>query len=295
MKGMLWLMLLLLLCASLACQSTQPKASAQAKRYELKGTVVAVDKTKKEVTVSHDDIEGYMPGMTMAFPLRDEWAFDVLTPGNKVTATLVVDSNSFWLEGIVISAAAGEPINSGQPTGAEQSKVGQEIPDFTLVNQDGKRISLKQYRGKALLLTFIYTRCPLPEFCPLMSSNFAELNKKMLADATLQERTHLMSITFDPGYDTPKVLRSYGAAYTGEYTQEKFTHWEFATGTPEEIKRIAQYFGLTYYEDKEKKQQIIHSLRTALIAPDGKVYKIYADNDWKPNDVLREVRQLLGS
>jgi protein SCO1/2 len=117
----------------------------------------------------------------------------------------------------------------------------------------------------------------------------------MLADAALQERTHLMSITFDPDYDTPKVLRSYGAAYTGEYTQEKFTHWEFATGTPEEIKRIAQYFGLTYYEDKEKKQQIIHSLRTALIAPDGKVYKIYADNDWKPNDVLREVQQLLGT
>ena len=287
------MLLLLLLCASLACQRAQPKANnAQAKRYDLKGTVVAVDKAKKEVTVSHDDIEGYMPGMTMAFPLRDEWAFDVLTPGNKVTATLVVDSNSFWLEGIVISAAAGEPINSGTTAGAEQSKVGQEIPDFTLVNQDGKHISLKQYRGQALLLTFIYTRCPLPEFCPLMSNNFAELHKKMIADPALKDRTHLLSITFDPAYDTPKVMRSYGAAYTGEYTQEKFTHWEFVTGTPAEIKRIAEYFGLTYYPEKE---QIIHSLRTAIIAPDGKVYKVYADNDWKPNDVLREVQSLLGT
>jgi protein SCO1/2 len=284
-------LLLLFSVAALACQHTQTKASAQAKRYELKGTVIAVDKAKKEVTISHDDIEGYMPGMTMPFPLKDDWAFDVLTPGSKVGATLVVDSNSFWLEGIVISSGSNDPVNPDQPAPQENSKVGQEIPDFTLVNQDGKRINIHAYRGKALLLTFIYTRCPLPEFCTLMSNNFADLSKKMQANPALKDRTHLLSVTIDPAYDTPKVLRSYGAAHTGEYAQEKFMHWEFATGKPDEVKRIAEYFGLTYFEEK---QQITHSLRTAIIAPDGKVYKVYPGNDWNPNDVLREVQNLLG-
>jgi protein SCO1/2 len=140
-------------------------------------------------------------------------------------------------------------------------------------------------------VTFIYTRCPLPEFCTLMSNNFADLSKKMQANPALKDRTHLLSITIDPAYDTPKVLRSYGAAHTGEYAQEKFTHWEFASGKPEEIKRIAEYFGLTYVEEQ---QQITHSLRTAIIAPDGKVYKVYPGNDWNPNEVLREVQNLLG-
>lgn len=285
-------LLLLASVATLACQHAQTKASAQAKRYELKGTVVAVDKAKKEVTISHDDIEGYMPGMTMPFPLKDDWAFDVLAPGSKVGATLVVDTNSFWLEGIVISSGVGDPVSSNQSAAPqENSKVGQEIPDFTLVNQDGKRINLHAYRGKALLVTFIYTRCPLPEFCTLMSNNFADLSKKMQANPALKDRTHLLSITIDPAYDTPKVLRSYGAAHTGEYAQEKFTHWEFASGKPEEVKRIAEYFGLTYFEEK---QQITHSLRTAIIAPDGKVFKVYSGNDWNPNDVLREVQNLLG-
>jgi protein SCO1/2 len=293
MRARLLLLALLIFisCASLACQHAQSKASAQAKRYDLKGTVVAVDKARKEVTISHDDIEGYMPGMTMPFPLKDDWAFDVLAPGSKVNATLVVDTNSFWLEGIVVSSAAGDTVNSSPTDAPELSKVGQEIPDFVLTNQDGKRISLKQYRGKALLLTFIFTRCPRPEFCTLMSTNFADLSKKMQANPALKERTHLLSITIDPAYDTPQVLRSYGSAHTGEYTQEKFTHWEFATGKPEEIRRIAEYFGLTYFEEK---QQITHSLRTAIIAPDGKVYKVYNGNDWQPNDVLREVETLLG-
>ncbi|MBV9209358.1 MAG: SCO family protein [Acidobacteria bacterium] len=279
-------------CASLGCQHAERKASAQAKRYELKGTVVAVDKAKKEVTISHDDIKDYMPGMTMPFPLKDDWAFDVLAPGSKVSATLVVDTNSYWLEGIVVSATVGDPLNTSTGDAPELSKVGQEVPDFKLINQDGKSISLKEYRGKALLLTFIYTRCPLPQFCTLMSTNFADLNKKMLDNPALKDRTHLLSITIDPAYDTPKVLRSYGAAHTGQYANEQFEHWEFATGKADEIKRLAEYFGLTYFEEQ---QQITHSLRTAIIAPDGKVYKVYAGNDWQPNDVLREVETMLGA
>ena len=282
---------LLILCASLACQRSKPTASAGAKRFDFKGKVVSIDKAKKEITVAHDDIKGYMPAMTMPFPLRADWAFDVLAPGSNITATLVIDSDAFWLEDPIISAGGSDPINSGQTDRPPDKNVGHEVPDFELVNQDGKPISIHQYRGKALLLTFIYTRCPLPDYCTLMSNNFAALNKKFAANQTLRDGTHLLSITIDPAYDTPKVLRSYGGAYTGEYTQEKFLHWEFATGKPDDIKHIAEFFGLTYFEER---QQITHSLRTAIISPDGKVYKIYSGNDWNPADVLADVQKLLG-
>jgi protein SCO1/2 len=215
----------------------------------------------------------------------------VLVPGSTVAATLVVDTDSFWLEGIIISSGANDVISTGKTELPPDTRIGKEVPDFVLVNQDGKRISTNQYRGKALLLTFIYTRCPLPEYCTLMSTNFAELNKQFKSNPDLQSRTHLLSITIDPAYDTPKVLRSYGASHTGEYTKEKFDQWEFATGSPEQIKSIAEFFGLTYFEEK---QQITHSLRTAIVAPDGKVFKIYVGNDWSPADVLKDVQKLLG-
>lgn len=285
--------IILIISLIAACQpAAKPEASPQAKRYDLKGKVVSVDKAKKEVTISHEEIPGYMPAMTMPFPLKDEWAFDVLTSGSNVGASLVVDANSFWLEGIVISAAVGEPIASGQSGQNPSPTLGQELPSFALINQDGKSVNTQQYRGKALLLTFIYTRCPLPEYCTLMSNNFAELNKTLKTSPEMRERTHLLSITIDPAYDTPKVLRSYGAATTGEFASEKFEHWEFVTGKPEEIKRAAGFFGLNYFDDKD---QITHSLRTALIAPDGKIHKIYPGNDWLPQEVYKDIQTLLGS
>lgn len=283
-------LLFLILTASLSCQRSQPIATANAKRFDFKGKVVSVDKNKKEVTVAHEDIKDYMPAMTMPFPLHADWAFDVLAPGSNITATLVVDSNSFWLEDPIISAGSNDTINSGQSDLPPDKAVGKDVPDFELVNQDGKRISIHQYRGKALLVTFIYTRCPLPDYCTLMSNNFADLNKKFAADPALRDKTHLLSISIDPSYDTPKVLRSYGGAYTGEYTQEKFVHWEFATGKPDDIKRIAEFFGLTYFEENK---QITHSLRTAIITPDEKVYRLYNGNDWNPKDVLSDVQTLL--
>jgi protein SCO1/2 len=124
-----------------------------------------------------------------------------------------------------------------------------------------------------------------------MSNNFALIDKELEKSPALYERTHLLSISFDPEYDTPKVLRSYGAAHTGKFTGETFSHWEFATGTPDEVKGIAQFFGLRYYEETD---QIVHSLSTAIITPDGKVYKIYRGNEWKPEQVLQDLRSLLG-
>ena len=109
------------------------------------------------------------------------------------------------------------------------------------------RFTFKDYRGKTLLLTFIYTRCPVPDYCTLMSNNFAQIDRAFGQDPELYGKTHLLSISIDPAYDTPKVLRSYGAAHTERYQNETFAHWEFAGGTSEQVKDIAQFFGLTYF------------------------------------------------
>jgi protein SCO1/2 len=167
------------------------------------------------------------------------------------------------------------------------AKEGDEVPNFTLRNQNNREIHIRDYRGKALLLTFIYTRCPVPDYCALMSDNFAQIDRALGQDPEVYGKTHLLSISIDPGYDTPEVLKSYGAAHTERYEKETFAHWEFAGGTSEQVKKIAEYFGLTYFPDKD---QIIHALRTVIVSPDGKVVKIYSGNGWKPDEVVEEIR-----
>ena len=275
--------LLLILIAVFGIASCS-RGSGNEKRYELKGKVVIVEPEKRLVTISHEDIKGYMPGMTMPFTVRNDSDLQMLVPNAEVTATLVVDGSHSWLENlfVVTKQAAGGPM----PAAPVPAKEGDEVPNYTLVNQDAKRIRINNYRGRALLLTFIYTRCPDPEFCTLMSSNFAQVERLLAQDAELYAKTHLLSITIDPAYDEPKVLRSYGAAHTERYDKETFAHWEFATG--DQVKEIAQYFGLTYFPEND---QIRHSLRTAIVGADGKVAKVYNGNEWKPEDVVEDLRK----
>ena len=276
----------LLFAGGSACR----RHSANEKRYELKGIVVAVEKDKHLVTIAHEDIKDYMPGMTMPFTLREEWAYEVLVPGDQVTAALVVDGSRVWLEDVVITKESTDTSYPKNADAVAEARPGDEVPDYGLVNQDGKAIRIHDYRGKALLLTFIYTRCPIPEYCTLMSNNFAEIDRELQKEPDLNEKTHLMSISIDPDYDTPQVLRSYGAAHTGRYSDETFAHWEFASGTQDQVKGVAQYFGLRYFEGNN---QIIHGLRTVIVATDGKIYKVYRGNDWKPAEVLKDLRTVL--
>lgn len=282
-------MLVLICFAGQACQK-KPEAVASGRRYQVKGKVVAVDKSGHRVTLDHEEIPGYMEAMIMPYTLKDEQILSELAPGDQLQATLVVDAGSSWLEDVVFSRASPATTGKNESVASSEPKQGDAVPNFSLVNQDAKPIRIGSYRGKALLLTFIYTRCPLPEYCALMSDNFATIDKELQKDAALYEKTHLLSISFDPAYDTPKVLRSYGAAHTGNYDKETFKHWEFATGKPDEIKKMAQFFGLTYMQETD---QIVHSLRTAIITPDGRVYKLYSGNDWKPEEVLSELQTLL--
>jgi protein SCO1/2 len=263
------------------------------KHYDLKGKVITVDKEKRELTIAHEDIKDYMSGMTMAFSVKDDWVYEIAAPGNQITATLVVDGTQSWLEDVVITEDS-TPVSGAPVVEGADPKVGDEVPDYRLINQDGKTIRLQDYKGKALLLTFIYTRCQDPNQCTLMSSNFAAIDQELQKQPDLYGKTHLLSISFDPAYDTPKVLRSYGAAHTGKYSDETFAHWEFASGSADEVKGIAKFFGLRYYQDTSSgTEQVIHSLRTALIGPDGKIVKVYRGNEWTPEELLKEIQRVL--
>ena len=284
-----WLVLALLITLPLtACRGTN---QTQVRRYRLKGTVVQVDKAQQHLVVNHEEIPGFMGAMTMPYPVVDAQTLEKLSPGDQITADVVVTPSEIHLENvIVVKKSDGKTL----PPGAQlqPSDQGASVPDFALVNQDGKRIRLAQYRGKSVLLTFIYTRCPLPDYCPLMTHNFAEIEKTIEKTPELYAKTHLLSVSFDSQYDTPKVLRNYARAFVTDRGQQTFEHWEFATIPAAEKNDVTKFFDVFVTQEQG---QITHSMSTAIISPDGRIYKAYNGNDWKPADVLADLTSCAAS
>lgn len=250
-------------------------------RYPIKGKVYSVDKSGSTVTISHEPIPGYMDAMTMPFKLKDESLLSELAEGDGVQATLVIAGLKSWLEDVVITREAVDNSDISKPKELAEPRPGDEIPDFKLINQDGTQISLRQYRGRVVVLTFIYTRCPLPDYCPLMTANFSAIEKALRAEPQLYAKTHLLSISVDPEYDTPKVLRGYAAGHSAD-----LGHWDFASGTANETKQVATHFGMQYWRDGD---QVVHSLRTAIIGADGKLVRLYRGNEWTPEEIVKEL------
>jgi protein SCO1 len=258
--------------------------------YPVRGVVVGTDPANGEVILKHDAIPALMPAMTMPYHLEDPSALSELHPGDVITATLLADHDAagpinLRLKGIVVIAQARPDykpaVNYHVPA------KGDDVPDFKLLNQSSHTIDLKQFRGKVVVMTFIYTRCPLADFCPRMSHNFAEIDKTLKSNPALYKNTHLLSVSFDPTYDTPKVLRSYGAAYTGNFTNETFQHWEFAAPSVADLPSMEQFFDVGVTPGENATLQ--HSLSTVVIGKDGKIVAFYPTNDWTPAQVLADV------
>jgi protein SCO1/2 len=266
----------------------QPKAGV--KTYPIRGVVVSSDAKTGAVTVDTEAIPGYMDAMTMPFTLAQPNIATELHPGDTITATLSASANADVLDEIVIVGQA-KPDYKPAVT-YNDLEPGEAIPDFAFRNQSGKTIRLTQFRGKVVLLTLIYTRCPLPNFCVRMSRNFAEIDQQLAKEPALYAKTHLVSVSFDPQYDTPAVLRSYGGAYTGNYTQETFAHWDFAAPTAKDLPQVLQFFDVGATPEADK--TITHSLSTVVIGPDGKLLKWYPGNDWTVEQVMGDVRKLVG-
>jgi len=266
------------------------------RRYAMTGEIVGVDRSEHELIVRNDDIPNFMKSMTMPFAVKDAAALDRLQIGERIKATLVVTKTDSWLEDIQVTAQV--LADAGEPHSELQVPIeGSSVPDFVFTNQDGKRVHLAQYRGKVVLLTFIYTRCPMPDFCPRMTNNFTAVEKSLRQDSATYSRTHLLSITFDPEFDTPKVLRHYALSTTSIPSDDLFPHWEFITPSQHDLDTIAKFFAVSVWSASGGKEtspgaegQITHSLSTAIIDTNGKLYRWYHGNDWTTEEMLREVR-----
>jgi protein SCO1 len=292
LRGLVWLSAILFGLGALeGCRSGNTVADEQptaipndAATYQLKGIVVTSDAAKGVVEVDAEAIPGFMGAMIMPYKLAQPGVAGELHPGDHITARLRVGESGSAIDQIVVTAQAKPDY---KPTKSYNvPATGQAVPDFKFLNQSGKTIDVGQFRGKALLVTFIYTRCPLPDYCIRMSRNFATIQKQLAADPQLYNKTHLLSISFDPAYDTPQVLRSYGTAYAG---RTAFSHWDFAAPPPAELDAVDQFFDVGVSPGSNN--TLTHSLSTAVIAPDGKIFRWYPNNDWTPSAVVDDIKQ----
>jgi protein SCO1/2 len=277
-------------CHSGPAADQQASADSSYKVYKLRGKVMSTNPATGEVTLAHDAIPGFMDAMTMPYKLKDPNILTDLHSGDVLTADLFVSQHAdadVFIDHIVV-IAQGRP-DYKPAVLYHVPEPGDAVPDFKLRNQDGREIHLDQFRGKTLLITFIYTRCPLPNYCPLITHNFAVINSQLAADPALYAKTHLLCISFDPEHDTPARLRAYGATYIGSDANSAFAHWDFAVPSKPELIEMAKYFDLGYSPGPD--ETITHTIATTLIGPHGKVVQYYPGNEWTPQQVLADVKR----
>jgi protein SCO1 len=258
---------------------------SEQKRYTLVGQIIAIDTTRQEITVKHQDIRGFMPGMTMAFKVRDAAQMSSRKPGDLITARLVVEESRGVLDDIRKTGEAPLPAAAPSAPAAPPLEKGSVVPDAEFLDHDGRKHHLADWKGKALAVTFIYTRCPLPEFCPLMDRQFAAVQQALKADSDLASRVHLLSVSFDPGYDTPDVLKTHARRVHADPAL-----WTYLTGAPDAIDRFAAGFGVTIMREDPARTEIVHNLRTAVIDEQGRLVTVLRGNEWKPDQLVDELR-----
>jgi len=283
---------ILLLCSTIvatSCHRSKPQAT---KRYPFAGRIISIDPQAESANIDGDLIQGFMEPMVMTYKIKPASMLRQLSPGDSISAEVVVvdhdprdehADSDYWLENVKVTRHSAQP-PAASPKAFHMPSPGEEVPDFGFTDQDGKRASLKQFRGKTLMITFIYTRCPFPDFCPRMSSNFSEIYKQLGSNPSLAN-TQLLSVSFDPEHDTPKVLRDYGFSVAHTHDAALFRRWEFAVPKTSDLPKVADFFALTV---KPEGGLITHNLSTAVIGPDGKIVKWYHGGDWQVSDLIKD-------
>jgi protein SCO1/2 len=249
--------------------------------------VVAVDAANARITIKHEDIRGFMPAMTMPFEVRDGRLLEGRAPGELITATLVVEERGAFLSEIRHTGTAPLP-EAPAPAPADVLQPGDRAPDAAFLDQQGRARRFSDWRGQVVAVTFIYTRCPLPNFCPLMDRNFRDVQRAIAQDPALRGRTHLVTISFDPGYDTPQVLAQHATRISAEPA-----HWTLLTGATDQVDRFTAKFGVSAIKGDQPGAEIVHNLRTAVIDADGRIVTVLSGNEWTPADLLGHLRSAL--
>ena len=264
-----------LVAAAAACSSPE-----RTKEYTLIGQIIAVSPERKEVTIRHQDIKDFMPGMTMAFPVKEAALLDGKQPGDLVTATLVIGDTITHLS--TLTKTGHQPV-AAQPSTGPSVREGELVNDAAFVDENGTPRRLADLHGHRVALTFIYTRCPVPDFCPLMNKHFAAVQEALRQRRDLAD-VRLLSVTLDPAYDTPPILKAHARLFQADPKV-----WSFLTGESAALDTFAAQFGIYREPDDKDPSQIIHSLRTAVIGADGKLVKNNTSNDWTPTELLAQI------
>jgi protein SCO1 len=269
---------------STACSRPAPVA----RQYELIGQVLAVRPADREIVIKHQDIENFMPGMTMPFKVRDQKWLDAARPGDFVTATLVVEDGSAYLSRVT-------PTGEHRPVPADAAvprvmlpplNPGEAVPDARLVAQTGRPFALAQLKGSPYVMTFTYTRCPLPTFCPLIDKQFQTLQERIRKDAALHG-TRLVSVSIDPAHDTPEVLREHAGRLGADASI-----WTLLTGPVSDVDRLGERFGLVVDRGDGTPETLVHSLRTVVVNADGRVVQVFEGTTWTPGDIVRALETM---
>jgi protein SCO1/2 len=266
---------------ALAALST---ACSSAREYELRGQILAVDASRQELTIKHEDIKGFMPGMTMPFKVRDARSLEGRAPGELIRATLVVEDTTGVLTNVTVTGRA--PLTGPPPAPrVDVLQPGDAIPDTALVDQSGRAQTLSSWRGQVLAVTFIYTRCPVPDFCPRMDRRFGEVQQLVAGDPALRGKVHLFSVSFDPDHDTADdhAVHAKKAGADPEI-------WSFMTGERADVTRFVARFGISVAAGPEGSQEIMHNLRTAIIDGRGRLVTVLSGGDWTADALIAAMR-----
>lgn len=253
--------------------------TARGNTFAVTGVVrVPIDATG-HITIAHEDIPDLMPAMTMSFTVVDPATVVSLKAGDRVHFKLNTDGADWTVSGLTVVGheTPPRPAHQNISTG-RRLREGDHLPDFSCITEDGQPITAALLKGKVTLLTFIFTRCPVPAYCPAMALRFAQLQKAIGASAQFSGHVRLLSITLDPEYDRPEILKKYGQAVGADPAV-----WQFATGTEEQIAELTKSFAVF---TERNGVTLDHTLCTALIDPDGRILQLWRGNGWKVDEVL---------
>ena len=275
---LLWVPLAVLIGFSACDRAADPSA----REYELHGQILAVRPERSEVVIKHQDVKGFMPGMTMPFTVKDPDLLKGKQAGDLVTATLVVGDTSAHLRTLTTTGhtALTEP---PPPPPPDIRQPGEALVDATLVDQDGAPKPISSFRGHRVAMTFVYTRCPLPDFCPLMDKHFATLQTTLASTPSLAD-VRLVTVTLDPAFDTPRILKAHAKRLAADSSR-----WTFLTGDPKEVNQFGSQLGVYVEHNPTGSSDITHNLRTAVIDANGRLVKIHTGNDWTPADLIADL------
>jgi protein SCO1/2 len=276
--------LVCVICASVmaSCNRRPP-----AREYQLQGQVLAVRAERQEIVIRHGDIKNFMPGMTMPFRVKDQRWLEAAAPGDIVDATLVVLEGDAWLSRVARTGRREPlPADAAVPHRMEPPlEPGGAVPDASFIDQDGRQLRVGSLRGRPWALTFLYTRCPLPTFCPALEQRFGTAQRAIARDGQLQG-VQLVSVSIDPAFDQPSVLKVHA-----ERRDADPRIWRLVTADTETVDRFGERFGLTVVRGAGRPEDFVHSMKTAVIGRDGRVRRIYSGTEWSAEDLVRELRE----